>query len=600
MVRRPWRRRLRRLGRRLRYGRHSGPARRYVLWGAAALFGLTVVWLLVTGLLAKQQLSRLEQRIEVVRTLVAQGRLTEAQALARDIPAMAHRAHHLTTGPAWWFAAQVPFLGDPLDVTRGTTTAVDQLGGEAIPQLMQVANLVDPNQLRASGDTIKVAPLVSAAPALAHADAAISAAADQLRGLDSSTWLSAVDTRRARLLDQVSRLQGYIDAAARVTRVLPGLLGRSTPTRYFIGLQNEAEMRGTGGLPGAFAIAVVSDGTIRFTHFESDAVFARRVDTGLDFGSEYNALYGPSEPTTTFADSNVSPQFPYAAQIWAAMWQKVSGEHVDAVIGLDPTALGYFLAATGPTTLPSGGQLNAANVVSLTQRDNYAIYPDNAQRKAFLVAVLRAAAHKVTSGAGAPLDLVRAASRAGSERRMIAWSRDPAIEQALEQTDYASTLPPPSRPLSAPIVVNAAAGKLDYYLARTLTYARTGCGARRDVLATITLQNDAPASGLPGYVTTRLDHPPAGAKPGDNHVLLDYYASADARLLSVTLNGAPSTASASTELGHAVFRLDLELPRGTTQTIVLHLDEPAGQGDPVIWRQPGVTPLVVEEQNQSC
>ncbi|MBN9620305.1 MAG: DUF4012 domain-containing protein, partial [Actinobacteria bacterium] len=382
MVRRPWRRRLRRIGRRLRYGRHAGPARRYVLWGVGLLLGLGLVWLVVTGLLAKQQLSQLEQRIGVVRQLVSEGRLTEARAVAHDIPAMADRAHHLTTGPAWWVGANIPFFGDPLDVVRGTTSAIDQLGGQAIPDLIHVAGEIDPNELRVSGDTIKIGPLVAAAPGLQRADASITAAADELRGLDSSTWLGAVDSRRATLLDQVTTLQGYVDAAARVSRVLPDLLGRTTPVRYFIGLQNEAEMRGTGGLPGAFAIAVVDHGTITFTHFESDAVFAKNIDTGLDFSALYNALYGPSEPTTSFADSNVSPQFPYAAQVWAAMWQKVSGEHVDAVIGIDPTALSYFLGATGPTPLPSGGQLDAANVVSLTQRDNYALYSNNDQRRA--------------------------------------------------------------------------------------------------------------------------------------------------------------------------------------------------------------------------
>ena len=44
----------------------------------------------------------------------------------------------------------------------------------------------------------------------------------------------------------------------------------------------------------------------------------------------------------------------------------------------------------------------------------------------------------------------------------------------------------------------------------------------------------------------------------------------------------------------------LELPRGTSQTVVLHLLEPATTGSATIWRQPGVTPLGVTYYAQPC
>jgi hypothetical protein len=282
------------------------------------------------------------------------------------------------------------------------------------------------------------------------------------------------------------------------------------------------------------------------------------------------------------------------------MWEKVYGQHIDAAIAVDPTALSYFLAATGPARLPSGAVVSAANVVSLTQRDNYALFPNNLQRKAFLVSILKVAAKRLTSGAGSALNILKAASLASAEQRLLAWSENSKVEKLLQQTTYAGAIPSGDRPFSGMIVNNAAAGKLDFYLARSLAYLRTGCGTHRDVIVTMSLSNNAPASGLPTYVTGRADRPPPEARPGDTHELLDYYATKGALLQSVTLDGKPSTASVETTLDHAVFRLDLELPRGTTQTIVLHLDEPAAKGTPQIWRQPGVIPLAVTEHNQTC
>ena len=71
-------------------------------------------------------------------------------------------------------------------------------------------------------------------------------------------------------------------------------------------------------------------------------------------------------------------------------------------------------------------------------------------------------------------------------------------------------------------------------------------------------------------------------------------------MLGAALNDKPTTIAVEHGLGHPVFRLDVELPRGTTQTIVLHLREPAGKGEPRVWHQPGVTPLGVTFFSQPC
>ena len=602
---RRFRRRARRLYRKIKYGRRTPLVKKIVGYGLGALLGLSALWLVITGLLAKQALSKLEGRLVQVRTLVAAGEVGDARKLAADIPVLADRAHRLTTGPVWWAAAEVPYLGRPIEVTRGTIVAADDVSSDAVPQLMDVAEKINPSALRADGHTIRIAPLLQAAGPLARAAATIDKATDRAARLPADTWLAPIDNRRTEFVAELQVIRGYVDAAARAAHVLPVMLGEHGTQRYFIGLQNEAEMRGTGGLPGAFAIATTNHGTIKFQRFESDAALLppgkdHIIDTGLDFGRAYDSLYGPSLPTTTFVDSNVSPNFPYTARIWAAMWQKLYGQHIDGVIAVDPTVLAYFLAATGPVPLKGGGALTSANVVSLTEKDQYALFADNTQRKNFEVSILRAAARRLTSGAGSAHGLLEAASRSSGEQRLLAWSSDPSVESRLKQTSYAGALPTGNRPFSGFIVNNAAAGKLDYYLQRSLSYTRTGCGSRRDVMVTMRLLNNAPATGLPPYVNTRLDNPPPGAQPGDNHLLLDYYATKGALLESVTLNDHLSTASASSVNGLEVFRIDLELPRGVPQTIVLHLTEPAGTGTPWIWRQPGVLPLGVQVFNQHC
>lgn len=591
---------------RIRYLRATGRAERRLYYGIAGLLLLGLLWVGATALLAKRQQSQLEGQLSRVQYLVAAGRVDEAAAAADEVPGMVRRARLLTSGPAWWTAAHVPWLGRPFEIARGTTAAGERIGTEVVPELIRVATTLDPNKLRTGGDTVDLRPLIAAQPALEKSSADLQRAIVTLDRLPLTSWLGPLDRARIRLELQLRSVGGYVQAAARAADVLPEMMGADGRTRrYFIGLQNEAEMRGTGGLPGAFAVVTVRNGRITFTHFESDLRLLpvpqkQLIPTGLDFGADYDRAYGSTSPTSFFTNSNISPHFPYAAQVWAAMWQKASGERVDGAMALDPQVLADLLAATGPVRLPDGSVLTADNVVSLTEKDNYAIFSNNFQRKEYLVSILRGVSTELTSGKGSAVRLARAISDASQQRRMLVWVRDPRIQKIVEQTNYSGALPRGDVPFAGLVLNNAASGKLDYYLAREIDYHRSGCGPQRDVTVTITLTNNAPAAGLPSYVTDRLDKPPFPTKPGDNRTILDYYATPGAQLLSATLNGEPTTLAVEKSYGHPIFRRELELPRGTTQTLFLHLIEPAGTGSPQLWSQPGVTPLQIRSFSQRC
>jgi hypothetical protein len=569
------------------------------------LLGLGIVWIAVTGYLASRQARDISTRLQQIRILVSQGDTTEAQVLATDVAQMADRLDRLTSGPAWWIGSSVPWIGDPLESIRSIASASDEVGSHVVPVLAKEIPRIDPASLRVRGDTYRLAPLAQALPGLEQADNALLSAKRKIDDAPSSTWLSLVDNKHKDLASQISQIEGYVAAATRVARIAPTMMGSDHPQTYFIGLQNEAELRGTGGLPGAWAIGRTDHGTVHFTQFGSDTALQDKgkhhlIPTGLDFGSDYNSAYGASQPTESFVDSNVSPNFPYTAQIWAAMWQKVTGQRVDGVVALDPTVLSYFLRVAGPIVAKYHVPVTADNVVSVTQKDEYALFPSNVERKPFLVSVLRATAHEVTSGSGKPVSLVRAASQAAIDHRLLIWSRYPSIERVLEQTNYSGAIPQNAQPFSGLVLNNASGGKLDYYLQRTVNYQRAGCSSTSDVSVTISLTNVAPAAGLSPYVTSRLDTPPPGAQVGDYKTLLDYYATVGAKLQSITVDGRPSTATVEQAFGHPIFRVEQQLPRGTTQTIVLHLQEPRGMAAPRIWRQPGVTPVDVDVSDQPC
>ena len=339
-----------------------------------------------------------------------------------------------------------------------------------------------------------------------------------ISGLPGHTWLSSVDAAQVDALSQITTLDDALRSADLAVRILPTMLGQDGPKRYFLAFQNEAEARGTGGLPGAFAIIEANRGKLRFTRLESDTTL-NGVASTLDFGPAYRQLYKGAGATSLYVNGNLSPHFPYAARIWASMWQQYSREHVDGVIAVDPTALSYLLAVTGPATLPDGSQVSAANAVALTQRNQYAKFRGLsaaaiAQRRAYQLGIASAASKKILDGRGEPTALMRAVGKAAGERRILVWSADHAVQADLARTSVAGIIPTTAAPYVGLSIVNGGGNKLDYYLDRSLTWRRTGCGSTRQTTVSITLTNNAPARGLPPYVTSRGDRHSYPVKPG--------------------------------------------------------------------------------------
>ncbi len=573
----------------------TGRLGRYLLVAVLGVLVVGAAWIAVTAVLAKHQLSTAQSAAARARTLISDGDVAGATDAAATVARSAHAAHVYTTGPAWWIASEIPYLGRPLASVRICAASADTVGNDV---LVPLARSVD--GLRLSGlvnhGTVDIAPILSAAPVLARADLTLTHTAQDVDARPAHTWLPIVDSSTDRYARTVDALAAQVAGLDRAASVLPDMLGNSGTRRYFVGLENEAESRGLGGIPGAFAIVTADHGTLSFTRFESDTVLYN-VRTGLDLGAEYARRYSGAAPWDTYPNSTISPDFRDAAQIWAAMWQKYSGQHIDGAVAVDPTAISYLLKVTGSAGLADGTQVTSGNVVALTQQTLYSKFPDTAQRKQYLIEIASAISHTVLSAHGSS-SLIHAAARAASERRLVVWSASSTDEDVLRETSIAGTLEPEQAPFTGFTTTNATGGKQDFYLRRTMTYAGSGCGSVATRTATFAVTNDAPATGLPAYVTLREDKPAYPTKPGDDKLLISYYYPAGVAIRSVSVNGAPVTVVSTTEKGSEVFSLSVEIPRGTTSTIVVTSSGPSG---PVtILRQPAVSPLSVSDTAAPC
>ncbi|MGI5197908.1 DUF4012 domain-containing protein [Streptomyces sp. CA-288835] len=576
---------------------------RRVLLPVCTVIGLLLAgagWIVVTGVLARSELLAAQRSLETLRGQVAADptrgsaqRLRTDEAAVHRAARHAARAHRLTTGPAWYSAAHLPLLGGPLRTARGVAEASDRLTHEVFPPLARTATRLGVAAGSDSGH-LDLAVLRRSAPLLERAARSASDVRTEVEALPRGTWLPAADTARARLAEQLGPISTATDDAAMAARVIPPMLGADGPRRYLVVFENTAEARGTGGLPGAFAVLTAQGGRLRFEDFGNDTEVSN-IQAAVDLPDEYARLYGHSAPTRMWVNTNLSPHFPYAARIWAAAWRAHTGQRLDGAFSLDPGALSALLAASGSASLTDGTAVTAANVVELTLRTSYAAYEDIPERKAFFLDVARAVAARLTGAVDDPARrpaLFTALRQQLSEGRIKVWSAHPDEQREVRERPFGGALPDGPAPLAGLVVTNAAGNKLDYYLDRHLVWEPGRCTAEgREITVTVRLANRAPASGLPLYVTQRTDKPPYPTQPGDNRLLVSYFASEQSGLTKATLDGQPALLHHGAERGHPVYTLDLELPVGSTRTLVLHLLEPRSDLAPTVLRQPLVRPL---------
>ncbi len=158
------------------------------------------------------------------------------------------------------------------------------------------------------------------------------------------------DKRRSFTLaqEQLPVFLGIIDTFESHEAVIQELLGDNGPRKYLFLLENNHELRATGGFIGSYALLEMQDGTVK--NFFVDGIF------NPDGQLRENIV--PPKPLQKVSagwslhDSNWFPDFPTSAEKAIFFYEKTGGPTVDGVIVMTPTVIQKLLALTGPITLP--------------------------------------------------------------------------------------------------------------------------------------------------------------------------------------------------------------------------------------------------------
>ncbi|MGM9473816.1 DUF4012 domain-containing protein [Pseudarthrobacter sp. YS3] len=294
------------------------------------------------------------------------------------------------------------------------------------------------------------------------------------------------------------------------------MLAQDSTRHYLLMIQNNAEARASGGIPGALAMLTMENGTLSL----SNQISAGGLDVmvpALVVDPDQEHIYS-TRLGKFVQDINLTPDFPTAATTAQSMWKNKTGLTVDGVISVDPIALSYILEATGPVRydtpqlayfansgLPN--ELNSSNVVQTLLSDIYAMVEKPAQQDAYFAGVAQEIFAAISSGKGDSKKVLAGVTRGAGEGRILLWSN-----RALEQAELARY--PISGSISGSSVAPAQFGvyfndgtgaKMDYYVKRTVQLVKE-CAkdGYQQTTVRVTSTNTAPAdaaTSLPAYVT---------------------------------------------------------------------------------------------------
>ncbi|MFT4157019.1 MAG: DUF4012 domain-containing protein [Microbacterium sp.] len=572
--------------------------RRWLGWTIGLLLTflvLSIGWVTIRGIGAVTELQRVASLSSQLKSAVGDGDLEKADSIAQRIGHHARSARDLTSDPIWQMFGALPWLGPNFTAVGEVAAIADDISSDAVAPVLTAAQDLNLSSLGFSNSTIDLEPFSTIEPSLADAAATMSAAEERARRIDADQTVPALADAVREMRSTVTQAATLVGALHGASALLPSMLGATEPRNYVVAMQNNAELRSSGGIIGAIALLHADKGRITLSAQTSVADFPA-LDVPLALSDSTIALF-EDRPGRYLQNITNIPDFTEAAPLIATRWQDRFGTPVDGVIAVDAVMTKNLLGATGPITF---GPFTADtdNVVGLLLSDLYAAVPDpGAQDKMFAQAAT--ALFGAAMSDADPKDLIAALAQSSEEGRVRIWSAHADEQELIAPTTLSGALPTDTSSATYVGVLfnDATGGKMDYYADAEITTAMGTCNGQPTTQIRLTWTNNAPAdaaTSLPAYVTASGWY---NVPPGSIRTLIAVYGPEGATASHIDRDG-ESDAVQATMLGtrYAV-QHDVTLAPGESTTITVEFQ---GTGAGARLTELAHTPLVRDPQTRNA
>lgn len=507
-----------------RSGRSGGSPqvrqRRIVRWywpvGVAACAALAAIWLGSRAAIIQTELESAAALLPQLQSQLLSSNATDASSTVEILNGHTSAARAAADDPLWTMSTALPWIGPNFQTVREVATSADDVAKLAATPLVSVFSALDWATLMPTGGGVDVTSLSDARSSLVSAAHAVKASSNRLNEIDADRLFPQVSAPLVQARTQLGSLTHTLDAAANVSTIAPDMLGLETPQHYLLIIQNNAEARASGGIPGALAVLTVEEGKLSLGA-QSSAGEIGTISPVIPVDAEQRQIY-TARMGKFMQDVNLTPDFPTAASTAQAMWETRSGQHVDGVVSIDPVALSYLLEATGPVQIASPevqalsagklpSELTSQNVVKTLLSDVYSEIKESKYQDAYFAAVAQQVFASLSNGSTDAKALLDGVTRGAREGRVLVWSGNPSQQNILAKYPLSGSIAGPSiSPAQFGVYFNDGTGaKMDYYVKRTVQLLKECVrDGYEQTTVRVTSTNTAPAdaaASLPAYVT---------------------------------------------------------------------------------------------------
>lgn len=450
--------------------------------------------------------------------------------------------------------------------------------------------------------------------------------ADELQALEDRVAVLPIEQSSGQARNLLANLYGASQLATLAVQLgeeWPKLLGVVRPATYLVLVQNNHELRATGGFISALAPIIFVNGQMQPVEFvDSYEIFS------------YDLAYPPSPPAMrtymgiellTLRDANWSPHLPSAATLIRTLYQQHSGLAVDGVVTVDMDAVRWLLPAFGHLTLPdSTFAITQENVeqalvqlwntpfdASASSRASTSATASTSntagqgnwweQRKDFIGQLTSAAFSRLRQNSFNPLALVGGVAEGLDRRAIQAWLFDPAAQLPLIERGWDGGLHPElGADFLSVVDSNLGYNKANAIVTRAVDYQLdwpddSSMGAEVTLTLTYThpIDRTDPVCKAVSYYGARYEDMIARCYFNYSRV----YVPGGSELLSVEGWLGSTVSSERAEQGTQQFAGYFVLNPGTSHVVILHYRLPANlrpeEYQLIVQRQSGTDPLPV-------
>jgi Protein of unknown function (DUF4012) len=555
----------------------------------ALIFGVSAVAVAIQGLSARTALTGAIPLVNEVEDGIRAGDTETALAAAGELVEETERARSATSGPHWALMGIVPWVGPNVDAVSTTAAVIDDVSQDVLRPLIEVASTLEFASLSPVDGRVDLAPLTAAEPILTDASVAMSAAEQRMAAVDTADLVFPLTGPIEEVQTYLGRLAPLVDTGARAARLLPPMLGADGPRTYLVLFQNTAEIRSTGGMPGAFAIVMADDGRLSIEHQGTAGEVGRNFpEPVLPLPEDKQAIY-TERLGRFFSGVNLAPDFPTAA-VLATEMVRLSDFEVDGVVATDPTSLGYILDATGAVRVP-GGEIDSDNAVETLLSDVYWELDDQGDQDDFYATTAAAIFGQVTTAVDDPAGLINALARAADERRLLVWSAHEDEQRELHETVLSGAFDDvaPSPTALGVFFNDGTSAKMQYYLETEVEHIDTVCTAddRFDTVS-VTLRSTAPDDAATDFPPDVTGVGNTGVPTGSFRTNVAFYGGVSGYIRSVERDGTPVEADDHRDGNRPVRVHTTELAPGESVTFDVQFAQPTTDLPVDIWSTPTV------------